>query len=102
MSNKIDVYEIIEDFNELCDFRITSQKGRMITIYDLQLEEEFTVSVIEWLERIHDYYYNELPQRSEITLDFTNRDYDYEFSVYYYETLLEIVHAVEKERTLYA
>jgi hypothetical protein len=94
------IYEIIKDFNELCDFEIVNQKDRVLTIKDLQLENQFDITILEWLERIYDYYNVELPSRQDIKLDFDN--YDYEFMVYYYKTLLEIIESVEKERKLNA
>jgi hypothetical protein len=91
---------VINDFNELCDFKVVNQKDRVLTIKDLQLETQFDISILEWLERIYDYYNVELPSRQEISLNFDN--YDYEFMVFYYKTLLEIIEAVEKERKLNA
>jgi hypothetical protein len=94
------VMKVINDFNELCDFKIVDQKNRTLMIKDLQLETQFDISILEWLERIYDYYNVELPSRQEISLNFDN--YDHEFMVFYYKTLLEIIEAVEKERKLNA
>ena len=98
---EIDVYEIIEDFNELLEYKLIHQKDRMLTIYDLQVKEEFTIKVIDWLEKIYDYYTIELTDMNDVHLDFDDEDFDFEFLIYYYKTLLEIVYAVQKEKTLY-
>jgi len=93
---KNEIYQVIEDFNELCDYKILSQEDRNLLIEDLQLEEQFNVSVMEWLEKIYVYYTDELRDRSGVSFDFGT--FDYEFLVYYYKTLLDVVKTIEIER----
>ena len=95
---KNNVYEVIKDFNDLTDFNIVNQKDRILTIYDIHTDDTFEVSVMDWLEKIYTYYTEELPEWSKVKFDFDS--YDYEFSVYYYEKLLKILHAIEEEKNL--
>lgn len=48
----IEVYSIIEDFNELCEYEIIEQNDRMLKIKDLQCDTIIETSVLETVKAI--------------------------------------------------
>jgi hypothetical protein len=93
----IKVYSIIEDFNDLCEYEIIEQNDRSLKIKDLQCDMIIETSVLEWLEKIYDYYTTEILDQKDLWYD----KHDLEWLIYYYDSVLETVKAIKKEKELY-
>ena len=89
-----ETHEIINDFNDLCEYAIVEKNESKLCIKDLQLNEFIETTTLEWLEKIYDYYTVEVFNQNDLWIDKN----DLEWLEYYYSRVLETVRAIRKEK----
>ena len=92
---KRETKDYIIEWNDDRDFEFLFNKGNTLYIKDLQLDDILEVDVMEWLEKIWDYYNSE-ETKEYFVLDF-NRFADDEL-IWYHENMIRLINIIENER----
>ena len=93
---KEETRDYIIEWNSDRDFELLFNKGNTLYIKDLQLEEILEVLVMEWLEKIWEYY--TIEAREYFPQSFNT--FEKKELIWYYENIIRLINIIENEREI--